>query len=685
MNRKLLFFVIFDVFSVLCLKAQDASGVTEQLIADIFEQFAAESNEDLDFETFYDDLLELSKNPIQINSATRIELERIPFLSDNQIENLLFYVYRYGPMQTIYELQLVEGLDMTDIHRMLPFVVLGANKRKTEKIFINEVFRYGRREVLTRIDYTAERRKGYIPKETENPADEVQMKAPYAGSQLYNSLRYRFNFRNRVLFGVTAEKDAGEQFMRKGYDFLSVYAQIDKIGKVHRAVFGDFRANFGMGLVLHPDFSVGKSAFVTNVIPRNSGLKKFSSTDEYNFFRGTGVTFKFGQTDITAFYSKKKIDGDTLGGFFPSIVKTGYHRTDSEILKRKTIGQQVAGFNATVNYNRIQIGFTAVHTGFDTEFQPDKTVYNFHYFSGRKQSVAGINYRFRLQKLYFFGETAMSDRLAPATINGLTFKPVSTVSLIALHRYFSPEYDTFFANTFSESTRVNNESGFYFGAEVRPFRKWKIAAYADSYRFAWPKFTASAPSDGMDYLFQADFSPQRRMNMFWRLRYEEKLNNLSQSAVLPVLKKFGKASLRYQLVYNFGNFSIKNLIEINYTQTGNQTPKFGATALQDVSYAFLTIPLKIDFRYHFFDASNYENRFYLYEKDVLHAFSIPMFYGKGSRYYLNLRYDLNSKISVWFKASQTVFADGRESMGSGNDLITGNKKSDFRMLVRWEF
>lgn len=685
MNKFLPVLSIFIGFFVLGSRAQDASGVTEQLIADIFEQYAAENDEALDYETFYDDLMALSQNPVQINTATRDDFERIPFLSDIQIENLLFYLYRYGPMQTIYELQLVESLDMTDIRRMLPFVVLGSTDKKSEKMYLNEVFRFGRSELLGRLDLTAEKRKGYILKEVENKSGETELKAPYTGSPLYNSLRYRFNFRNRVQFGITTEKDAGEQFVKKGYDFMSAYAQVDKIGKIHRAVLGDFRANFGMGLVLHPDFSVGKSAFVTSVAPRSRGLKKFGSTDEYNFFRGAGVTLRFGQTDITAFYSNKNIDGDTVGRVFSSINKTGYHRTETEIAKRKTVNQQVTGFNATVSLNRLQLGFTAVHTALNADMQPDKSVYNYYYFSGNQQTVAGINYRFRLQNFNFFGETAVSDRIAPATINGVSVQPISTVSLIALYRYFSPEYDTFFANTFSESTRVNNESGFYLGAEVRPFRRWKFAAYADSYRFAWPKFSASAPTDGMDYLFQADYVPHRRLNMYWRLRYEEKMNNFSEDVVLPVLEEFRKASLRYQMIYNFGNFSVKNLIEVNYAQTATQKPGFGATALQDVSYTFAKIPMKIDFRYQFFDAAAYDNRFYLYERDVLYAFSIPMFSGIGSRYYLNIRYDINRKLSVWLKAAQTKYADGRESIGSGNDLIMGNKKTDLRMLLRWEF
>ena len=73
------------------------------------------------------------------------------------------------------------------------------------------------------------------------------------------------------------------------------------------------------------------------------------------------------------------------------------------------------------------------------------------------------------------------------------------------------------------------------------------------------------------------------------------------------------------------------------------------------------------------------------EKDILYAFSIPMYYGKGSRYYLNIKYDLTNSISLWCKFAQTVYADGRESISSGKEEIKGNRKSDVRFMLRWEF
>jgi hypothetical protein len=62
-----------------------------------------------------------------------------------------------------------------------------------------------------------------------------------------------------------------------------------------------------------------------------------------------------------------------------------------------------------------------------------------------------------------------------------------------------------------------------------------------------------------------------------------------------------------------------------------------------------------------------------------------MYFGLGNRYYLNLQYDLNKQLSLWFKIAQTVYADDRESLSSGNETISGNRKTDVRLLVKWEF
>ena len=687
---KHLFLFPFLIFICSCpAGAQDAVTVTEQTIADIFEQYAAENDETPDYETFYTDLMECAANPINLNKTTQEELKRLPFLSGIQVENILAYVYLNGPLRTIYELQLVEGLDMTDIRRMIPFVVVGEAVDNSSEIYWNDILKYGKNELYIRLDKGLETKEGYrfLPEEDVNAPQTNS--GNYLGNELYNSVKYRFHYKDRIEAGVNAEKDAGEQFwgkVHKGYDFYSFHAQLNNFGRFKTIVLGDFRANFGQGLVLHPEFSMGKTSYVLNVTPRNSGLRKYSSSDESNFFRGGGATVQWGKFDLSAFYSNRMIDGDTVNGTFSSIINTGYHRTLDELSKRHTVNQQIIGGNATYTNMNLQVGATIVYTMLDNRLIPDKSVYNYFYFSGNKQTTGGLFYRLRWKKLNLFGETATTQNGSIATLNGCYFNPVSQVSLVVLHRYYSPEYDTFYASSFSETSRINNETGLYIGTEVRPFRKWKFAAYADSYRFPWPKYGIDAPSVGKDYLFQADFAAKKNISMYWRFKYEEKQTNLSTTgAVMPVVVPIQKTSLRYNLVYLMNNFSFKNILEGNLSRQGGAGWTYGFMALQDVSYDVPSFPLKINFRYQVFDAVDYENRFYSYERDVPFAFSIPVFYGLGSRYYLNLIYKMNKQFSVWFKIGQTVYADDRETLSSGNETITGNRKTDLRLLVKWEF
>jgi hypothetical protein len=62
-----------------------------------------------------------------------------------------------------------------------------------------------------------------------------------------------------------------------------------------------------------------------------------------------------------------------------------------------------------------------------------------------------------------------------------------------------------------------------------------------------------------------------------------------------------------------------------------------------------------------------------------------MYFGLGNRYYLNFQYELNKRLSFWFKIAQTIYADDRELISSGNETIAGNKKTDVRFLLKYMF
>ena len=89
-------------------------------------------------------------------------------------------------------------------------------------------------------------------------------------------------------------------------------------------------------------------------------------------------------------------------------------------------------------------------------------------------------------------------------------------------------------------------------------------------------------------------------------------------------------------------------------------------------------------RLMYFETGGYDSRLYAYENDVLYSFSIPVFYDKGYRYYININYDFSKKLSLWLRLAQTIYKD-KTSVGTGLDEISGNKKTEVKLQVQYYF
>ena len=80
----------------------------------------------------------------------------------------------------------------------------------------------------------------------------------------------------------------------------------------------------------------------------------------------------------------------------------------------------------------------------------------------------------------------------------------------------------------------------------------------------------------------------------------------------------------------------------------------------------------------------FENRQYIYERDVLYAFPIPSFDGRGLRIILVVSYQPSDKWNFWFRIARTKYLD-RSQLGSGLETIEGNKRTDIKFQVRFRF
>lgn len=673
--------VIIILLCVCCASfAQDNSPVINAIIEEITEYMAEnEESENIDIDQIYDDLQYLYEHKINLNTATRDKLERLPFLSKVQIENILAYVYITHGMRSIYEIQLIDGIDYFIQRLLLHFVFVGDMRDESMEWNTKEIFGRIRHKIFSRIDADLEQRRGYA----ENK---------YLGSPLYEQFRYAFGAgKNRIQAGIVAEKDKGEQFWgsyRKGFDSYSAYMQVDKLWKFSRIVIGDFRATFGQGLIMNGAFSAGKSSNVLKVNPSQSGLNRKSSSDEYNFFRGIGATAQLDRLSFTALYSFRYYDAsvDTLGNTFSSLYTSGIFRTSKDWSKRDNLSMRVFALNTNYRFDRAKIGVTLYANRLSMSMLPEDKPYKRYSFRGDRQAAASVDYYWSLGRFVFWGETALTDRLAVATINGLSMMPTSNLNIVFLHRYYARSYDLFFAKSFGKSSNVSNEDGVYLGFEVNPVKKWKLSTYADMFKFPYMKYRVSAPSKGFDAFAQVDFLPTRYLNMYLRYRLGDKEQDfVDRSLPTRQILNYEKQSLRYNLEYKYKNIVFRSKVETNAAKSPMESYTYGFGFVQDIAYNTLWHNLSVTLHYVFFDAPNYANRLYFYEPDILYSMSTPILYGIGNRYAINLKMSVVRNLFIYLHFSQTIYTDKRTKISSGLEEIKGNIMSNLKVALNWKF
>lgn len=692
MQKQIISFFLF-IFFIETAIAQNVNS--NELIESLVESIAEESSEDVDLTELSEQLTFYLENPLNINEATYSQLEELQFLTELEIHNIISYIKRNGQLMSIYELQLVENLSALSIERLAYFATAEKIEQKQEYSLLKSL-KYGQNQLFLRTEFYLEEPLGYSEIDSiefqENPS------ARYLGNRLKYYARYKYHYKNKIMWGITAEKDAGEAFggehAKQGFDYYSAHLQLNKIGKIQTLALGDYQLKFGQGLVLWSGMATKKSAYVMNIRRRENGIQKYSSVDENLFMRGAATTLNLGNFDISAFFSHKNIDAnlslsDTIDDEIyeiSSLQNTGFHRTISELNDRKVVGETVFGSNLTFRAKEFKLGITFLHYRFETELVKEIKPYNMFEFQGTQNTNAGLNYQYQRNKTFVFGESAISQNGQMATTNGAILNLAPQISFSVLHRYFQKGYQAYYSNAFGETGKTYNESGLYFGTEIHPYKKFTISAYFDSYSFMWLRSSIYAPSHGNEYFVQLDYQTSRDFSMYLKFKYEEKQENLSsETSAIRQIANIESFQVRYQLSYNATKFlNFKSRFEVSHYYKTLSDKKYGFLIYQDINYTFQKFPIKLNFRYAIFDTDDYDVRIYAYENDILYGFSIPAYYSKGMRTYFNLSYSFSEKISLWFKYSQTFYSD-LQTIGSGKDEINGNVKSQIKLQLRYIF
>jgi len=223
-------------------------------VQDVIENNAQQTeSESFDYDAYIDELEYFKEHPINLNKAEASQLDDLPLLNAQQISSLLEYIAKNGKLISIFELQAVPGFDLVLINRLLPYVKVDNDVRE-EHFTAKQLFGKGKFMLVTRYRQQLEKSAGY--KHSDGTG--------YLGKPFGLFARFRYNYGTKLSYGITAEKDAGEQFFKgsnkQGFDYYSGHIFVREIKVLKALALGDFKVRLGQGLIMWSGFGVRKTA-----------------------------------------------------------------------------------------------------------------------------------------------------------------------------------------------------------------------------------------------------------------------------------------------------------------------------------------------------------------------------------------------------------------------------------------
>ncbi len=678
-----IFFELVLITPCFCQKELSEIEADTEIIGN---QFPEEGMDETDLSELPEYLNYFYIHPLNLNEATREDLERLYFLSDIQINSFLSYRQEFGDLLSVFELIAVNEFDSLTIQKLLPFI----NVEKTD--YAKKPFRYhinnpDRHDLMLRMQMVPEEKKGFGTKDSKGYA-------VYPGDPMRLLVRYRYIKTEKYSFGITLEKDPGERYgldvcnNKYVFDYHSMHILIRKLGRVQDLVAGDFSLGFGQGLIFGSGMKTGTGNEPASSVRKiKSGIRPIRSARENKDFSGMAITADVvSGINCTMFYSMVNRDavlytpeGDK---FVKSIKTSGLHRTYTEESSRDQLREESFGFNVHYSADKADVGINMLSTGYNHTIKPDKRMDNQYAFQGNKLIAGSMYVNARLRNCYAFGEMAYTGDGGKAYILGLIASFGRNIQFAVVHRHYDERYHSIHGNAYGENSEINNEAGTYWGLKIQPLKKIFINAYIDIFRFPWLKYQVNGPSDGHSFYCSVQYKISGKVCLEFRQTEKRKARNMDggQQPEKDV-GYYTRNNFRIGLKCMTGKmFSMGSIVQWNSFHNG-QIRNNGFVLAQDLNMNLKKI--SISSRFAVFNAG-FDNRIYLYEKDLYEVYTISMFHGSGVRFCVTSGYKWSDKIIFWLKFARTKYID-REIIGSGNDQIDGNRKSYLGVQVQWKW
>ncbi|HTX88534.1 MAG TPA: helix-hairpin-helix domain-containing protein [Bacteroidales bacterium] len=665
--------------------------ITPDQMENAMERMTETSGDESDHPEWTEQMSRLRDRPLNLNAATLEDLLEVPFLTDRQAEAILNYRLNYGDFLSVYELCSIGGFDSVAVRLLQPYLTAGPGA-DPHPLKLKNILREGHLQLLAGYRQILQKQAGYgVP-------DSVLVREPdagYPGGPQKYSFRLEYLYADRLAIGFCGEKDPGEQFFRGaqpyGMDYYSGYLRLRNTGFLRELILGNFRADFGQGLVMGSGAMYGASAASPDLMRFAAGVRPCLTANETSYLRGMATRMRFGPFDLSLFCSGHRRDArlsavDTSGPGDPAvttILNTGYHRLPSEIATKNALREFIAGGNIQYRNRFLSAGLTGFYTRWSATFMPDPEPYKRYALTGRENLNLGADFRLHAGNFYLFGEAGRSRNGGWAWLAGIQYHPDPCSAVSLLYRDYHSDYQDLLSCAAGRNTPSGNERGFLVKASVQAAKNLTIRGYADLFSFPWLKYRTGFPSKGSEWMAEGDLTAGRTLTLYGQFRSTAKQMDVtgSETAVKRWIN-LKSWSIRFQVNWQVSPaLLLRSRFEFLEDHYEMQPVRHGCLLFQDFIYKPLRFPVSLVFRYALFSTDSWDERMYAYEPEVLYGYSVPALDGEGIRCLLMVHVKIIRNLEATIRFAETRYTD-RSVIGTGPDLIHGNSKSELEIQLK---
>ena len=626
------------------------------------EEILLENLEDEAASELLEQIESFRENPMDLNQTDLNTLESFPLLSPIVLRSIYGERNQNGPFRSWEDFGKRLNLDQEILRQLKPYFIIESTSKKKTQLFQSR-FRF-QKQIETSDGYRS---------------------GDYPGSPWKIVQRMALLPKGRINGGIIMEKDPGETVL---CDHFAGYISMDRISGIDQCLLGNFRLEFGQGLVLCGPYGYSKGADPTAPIRKHTGrVKGYASSNENSALTGVALTKTIYRFKISGFISKTMLDASLLSdSTISSLSTSGLHRTETEQSKKNTLEETLYGGRISAEWSWGNLGVTGWSGKYNKFFRIEDTERNYFDFQGARNHIIGLDYNLYLGKWNFSGETARSRSGGWAWIINQIMDLKKCVLVLSYHRY-DPDFQNQRSRGFGNGD-AQNEEGIYLGFSGRLDSRTKLNLYFDIYRNPWRSYLIPVPVSGSDFLIQIErkFSPELTFLFRSRFRRSSILSEgtTMHGLLLDVLRNRFQDQVRIELRFEpLVKLRFKTRFETVNLFYPKRTGEVRCSEQREKGL-LLFHEMNLKTRSHFqitarwitFDTDSYDSRIYAFENDLPGVLTIKPLYAQGIRWFLLMRWQPIRSCTISVKFS-TTYHDGVIEWGTGNDQIEGDSIHQF--------